>query len=397
MRSGAVRAGGALTAALALSSYAAPLPVPVPDRFAPRSTPRTPSPTGMARPPFGSTAPEADTAGSAQAARLINTARVLDALPGAGRPFGFAGLADDFDRAQTCLAAAAWYEAGDDPAGERAVIQVVLNRVRHPIYPATVCGVVFQGAHLRTGCQFTFTCDGALARRPGQAAWQRARALAAAALHGAVDPTVGEATHYHADYVYPYWAPGLVKLARVGAHIFYRFPWRARGRSAAELSRTEPAVTQVAFLGSGAEHDADADAALALGTPQPDGAPPVALFAPAVAVPAARMAAPPGAMVLALDPVSPPGRWAMEALSRCAGKADCQVLGWTSAAATLRERPAFVFIRNAAARAEIALWDCARTVRADPRQCMPRDAAALGRLLAVQGPGQGHGKEGISP
>lgn len=132
--------------------------------------------------------------------------------------------ATDVQRSLECLTTAIYYEAGsqsDD--GERAVAQVILNRVRHPAYPKTVCGVVFDGAQRRTGCQFTFACDGSLARAPSPAGWQRATRIAAAALAGAVFAPVGWATHYHADYVVPYWASTLVKVATVGAHIFYRW------------------------------------------------------------------------------------------------------------------------------------------------------------------------------
>ena len=104
------------------------------------------------------------------------------------------------------------------------MIQTVLNRVRHPAFPATVCGVVFQGSERSTGCQFTFTCDGALARQPSAAAWARARALAEQALDGAVDERVGNATHYHTDWVVPYWRTSLDKIAQVETHIFDR--WR---------------------------------------------------------------------------------------------------------------------------------------------------------------------------
>jgi hypothetical protein len=89
-----------------------------------------------------------------------------------------AGSAEDRARARTCLAQTAWYEAGQDRAGQQAVVQVVLNRVRHPAYPKTICGVVFQGSERRTGCQFTFTCDGSLARVPSAAAWKDALAVA---------------------------------------------------------------------------------------------------------------------------------------------------------------------------------------------------------------------------
>jgi len=130
----------------------------------------------------------------------------------------------DEARAVDCMTAAIYYEAGFESGdGQRAVAQVVLNRLRHPAFPKTVCGVVFQGSERKTGCQFTFTCDGALARQPDEVAWARARKIAEAALSGYVMKKVGNATHYHADYVAPYWSPTLVKVAVVGQHIFYRW------------------------------------------------------------------------------------------------------------------------------------------------------------------------------
>lgn len=129
----------------------------------------------------------------------------------------------DRDRALLCLTQAVYYEAGFEIGeGQRAVAQVILNRLRHPAYPKSVCGVVYQGSQRSTGCQFSFTCDGSLARVPGEAAWSRARDVAAQALAGYVYKPVGTATHYHADYVFPYWAVTLVKLRQIGAHIFYR-------------------------------------------------------------------------------------------------------------------------------------------------------------------------------
>ncbi len=116
---------------------------------------------------------------------------------------------------------AVYYEAANqDDAGQEAVAQVVLNRVRHPAFPASICGVVFQGSERRTGCQFTFTCDGSLFRRADPQLWGRARRVAESALDGSVFQPVGLATHYHADYVVPYWASSLEKNAQVGAHIF---------------------------------------------------------------------------------------------------------------------------------------------------------------------------------
>jgi spore germination cell wall hydrolase CwlJ-like protein len=127
------------------------------------------------------------------------------------------------DRAVECLTQAVYYEAATEGAdGERAVAQVVLNRMRHPGFPASVCGVVYQGSELPTGCQFTFTCDGSLARAPIPSLWDRARKIAVEALAGHVFAAVGHATHYHADYVLPYWADSLAKQVQIGHHIFYR-------------------------------------------------------------------------------------------------------------------------------------------------------------------------------
>ncbi len=124
-----------------------------------------------------------------------------------------------------CLSQAVYYEAAFEPAqGRRAVAQVVLNRMRHPAYPKSVCGVVYQGAERRTGCQFSFTCDGSLARVPAAGAWRQSEDTARAALTGFIETSVGTATHYHADYVLPKWAFRLGKIGQLGRHIFYRFP-----------------------------------------------------------------------------------------------------------------------------------------------------------------------------
>lgn len=149
-------------------------------------------------------------------------------LPSPGAPsFAFRPATPvDQMRSLDCLTQAIYYEAGNQSEeGQRAVAQVVLNRVRHPAWPNTVCGVVYQGA-MRPGggCQFTFTCDGSLARTPVPTLWTRARQYAAEALAGRTYPGVGLSTFYHANYVFPSWAPRLVKTATIGAHIFYRLP-----------------------------------------------------------------------------------------------------------------------------------------------------------------------------
>ena len=169
---------------------------------------------------------------SGERAKLINASLPFStAAVQAARPFAIEGGALDHDRALLCLTQAVYYEAGFEPlAGRRAVAQVVLNRMRHPAFPKSVCGVVYQGARAPV-CQFSFTCDGSLYRAPSPAAWKQAREIAAAALAGYVEKPVGSATHYHADYVAPRWAPLLTKITKLGAHIFYRWPgaWGQRG------------------------------------------------------------------------------------------------------------------------------------------------------------------------
>jgi len=160
-----------------------------------------------------------------QDAVKINSAIPLASPAGAARPFVWASASSAAQaRALECLTSAIYYEAGQEPTdGQRAVAQVILNRARHPAFPSSVCGVVYQGSTRQTGCQFTFTCDGSMTRAPMSASWDRAHTVAAAALAGSVYPNVGNATHYHADYVVPYWASSLAKTAVVGAHLFYRW------------------------------------------------------------------------------------------------------------------------------------------------------------------------------
>jgi spore germination cell wall hydrolase CwlJ-like protein len=139
------------------------------------------------------------------------------------RPFVLAGSGADRTRALECLTSAIYYEAANEPDdGQRAVAQVVLNRVRHPAFPPTVCGVVYQGSEKR-GCQFSFACDGAMARAPARTAWLHAAHVAAAALGGAVFAPVGMATHYHTYAVTPAWNRSLVMTGMFGAHLFHRW------------------------------------------------------------------------------------------------------------------------------------------------------------------------------
>jgi spore germination cell wall hydrolase CwlJ-like protein len=130
-----------------------------------------------------------------------------------------------------CMTQVVYFEArGETPRGQAAVAQVVLNRVRSPAFPKTVCGVVYQGANGR-GCQFSFACDGSMTRAREASAWRRARTISARALSGVVLADIGSATHFHTTQVSPDWGPGMLRVAQVGLHIFYRFG-HAPGRPA---------------------------------------------------------------------------------------------------------------------------------------------------------------------
>lgn len=131
-------------------------------------------------------------------------------------------------REHNCLSQAIYYEArGETQRGQVAVAEVVMNRVRSPVYPNTICEVVYQGSTRATGCQFTFTCDGSLGQRPRGRAWDRAQRVATAMMLGYHRPITQNATHYHTHEVNPIWNSGLVETTDIGSHVFYRFPNRA--------------------------------------------------------------------------------------------------------------------------------------------------------------------------
>lgn len=174
-----------------------------------------------------------------------NIGAMIDAGPAAAA-FFVAGSSLSKARAQQCLAETIWYEAGtESEAGQRAVAQVVLNRVAHPRWPGSVCGVVYEGSERSTGCQFSFTCDGSLSRKAVGASWLRAQDIAAEALAGKVYAPIGLATHYHASFVNPSWAASLQHIGSIGAHRFYREPGAAGEKSAftGTYSGIEPSVS----------------------------------------------------------------------------------------------------------------------------------------------------------
>jgi spore germination cell wall hydrolase CwlJ-like protein len=184
---------------------------------------------------------EARREGAAPAARVMkasftSTTTAADRpLPTPARPFHLRGALDE-SRDLECLTQAVYYEArGESAAGQAAVAQVVLNRTRHPAFPKTVCGVVFQGVR-GGGCQFSFACDGSVHRRVESYAWRRAEQVAAKALDGQVMAGVGNATHFHVASLSPAWGPRLLRVAQVGAHVFYRFS--GRGGSAGAFNAT---------------------------------------------------------------------------------------------------------------------------------------------------------------
>lgn len=125
---------------------------------------------------------------------------------------------------QKCLAEGIYFEArGEDVKGQAAVAQVILNRVRAPAYPDTICGVVYQNRSWRNRCQFSFACDGTRPRVRSAHHYDVAKEVALAVTAGKVFiPEVGSATHYHATYVHPRWARTMEKMKKIGLHIFYR-------------------------------------------------------------------------------------------------------------------------------------------------------------------------------
>ena len=187
------------------------------------ATPAGPAPSGDAAPAPGVTGttalPDLPVPAALASAALRADNGIVAAAPFSTR----AASAQDRARALECLTAAIYYEsASEADAGQSAVAQVILNRARHPAFPATVCGVVYQGSE-RSGCQFSFACDGAMARVPSRTAWARAARHAAMALAGYVYAPVGLATHYHTYAVTPAWNRSLVMTDVVGAHLFHRW------------------------------------------------------------------------------------------------------------------------------------------------------------------------------
>lgn len=313
----------------------------------------------------------------------------------AARPFRFVGSDDEMARAVDCLAAGVLYEAGDDSVGERAVAQVVLNRVRHPAFPKTVCGVVFEGAERRTGCQFTFTCDGALVRhRFSDAAWGRARDVARAALTGKVYTPVGYATHYHTDWVVPYWSASLDKITAVGTHLFFRWTgwWGTPPAFNRRIDPNEPGIALLAPL-SMAHRAAAGMGAL------PDGIEPTtggaALLAALGVKPIDPLPDDPDSFLFTIPKDTPPASLAAIAMLNCGDRAYCKFMAWSAKARTPKSLPlgddqvasmSFSYLRDRSRAFDKPLWNCAEFVRANPLECMKTQSLQHARDLNAPHP-----------
>jgi hypothetical protein len=306
----------------------------------------------------------------------INAAIPFSTAPNpAAKPFKLASGSDDYARSVDCLAAAAYYEAaaeGDD--GMRAVAQVVLNRLRHPAFPKTICGVVFQGSDRDTGCQFTFTSDGSLARIPSTSGWKRAREIAEAALKGKVFKPIGYSTHYHTNWVVPYWSGTLDKVAAVGTHLFFRWQgwWGTPGAFRGGYTGSEPVIAKLASLSPA---HAVADTQLAGDQP----AVPLDKLAERGAK-QVKIVSPGGdAFVVVLDKNVGANKFPALALAACGQKDFCKFMGWTDPRKAPKGFPieeaqhqalSFSYLRNRSNGFEKMLWNCREFKRPDDSQCM---------------------------
>jgi spore germination cell wall hydrolase CwlJ-like protein len=324
----------------------------------------------------------------AEVAKLKNAEQPLVTGPiPAARSFNISGSSADIQRAVDCLAATVYYEAAQEPtSGQLAVMQVVLNRMRHPAYPKSVCGVVFQGHERRTGCQFSYTCDGSLRRQPSASAWNRYRQMARAMLSGQVYAPVGLATHYHADYVLPYWSASLDKLRIEGRHIFYRWKggWGTPRAFVGGYRGAEGVFPKLALLSpvhrtGDPVLDAQALALPALTAP---------LDAKLVASAAAVSDAEKGQYILRIDPGLDPAQLPVLAQQTCGTRPYCKVFAWSNPALMPKGFPvaedqlasmAFSYLRNTDQSFEKPLWNCAVFPRADKKQCIRRRVVIEGK------------------
>lgn len=382
-------AAAVIAALVALAVLWFAWPEQVRERVAPASVARVPrAPVPAARIATPPVEPNIFAPLKPEDARAYNARVPVASGPLAPAPrFTFAGSPGDRAAAVTCLAAAVLYEAGDDAKGEEAVAQGVINRLRHPAFPKTVCGVVFQGSERRTGCQFTFTCDGALRRPPRPAAWERARDIAARALSGHVDERVGTATHYHADWVVPYWKASLDKIAQFSGHIFYRWhgAWGLPAMFHSQPRGGERLDPRLLSYG---------------GAPALDGSPSGLDTANAAETALASLSVPGvsrgelrGSIVRAMD--ADAGQFVLQlgtggssdyarvAKAICGSRPNCMVMGWLNADRVPAKLPvmpvrmqsmAFLYRKNGLTGTTKAYWNCGQIRRSDRGECLPGTA-----------------------
>ncbi|UUL82388.1 cell wall hydrolase [Sphingomonas qomolangmaensis] len=321
-----------------------------------------------------------------ETARRTNAMRPFsDKLNASARPFSSVLSADDRERAIACLAIAALYEAGGIGDDQYPVMQVILNRVRHPAFPGSICGVVFQGAERSTGCQFSFACDESMARwRPSDRAITEARARAAAMLDSHVDRRVGLATHYHTDWVLPYWSNSLDKITAIKTHLFFRWRgyWGTLASFRQQSNNVEPRIAALAALssvhlaqvGQPGDPSALADIPVLSADAVAGGDDAVTVTSNARAG-EARIAV----LNLPLDPDSKPGGWSLNALALCGKRPECRAVGWIDptrrpatfdAASLAASPPDFVFVQELRNRTQQPYWDCTKHAKASMSRCL---------------------------
>lgn len=126
-----------------------------------------------------------------------------------------------------CLSEAIYFEArSESEIGQKAVAEVIVNRVKSKHFPNTICEVVYQGSHRKTGCQFSFTCDGSISSELDKKNWERSQNVAKLVMMGGVRPFTEISTHYHTIDISPPWIDDLRPTMKIGSHMFYRFKFR---------------------------------------------------------------------------------------------------------------------------------------------------------------------------
>lgn len=323
---------------------------------------------------------------SLDTAKKINAAiPFTQASVPAAAPFVLKGSPLDVARAVDCLASAIHYEAGNEALnGQKAVAQVILNRARHPAYPKTICGVVYQGQERSTGCQFSFTCDGSMARTPSPASWERLRALSQSMLTGTVYAPVGWATHYHTDWVVPVWSAKLDKIRAEATHLFFRWTgfWGTPAAFRGRYAGGEPNIPRLARLSSA--HSGTVGELETLSLTVGSAASQVPESSNNVSVEGAN-----GEFILSVDRSVVPAFLPILAARTCGERDYCKLFIWTNTAKMPASFPvdqsqlstaAFSFLRNRSQSFEKSLWNCTQFPDIDRKRCIKRRIVIEGKV-----------------